>query len=126
MLSSQSKALKHNRCRGDWFLLPWIHLLSSLACYPSGLLVGEYVLSPESQSPDPVGSITGDRLHTAALLHNHAYVGFHNLCDLSNLAMYRRNTQSEDILFPLTYKLISTAKCYAPGVFQRASLSHPR
>lgn len=37
------------------------------------------------QSSDPVAPKTGDRLHTAALLHDHVYVGFHDLCDLSNL-----------------------------------------
>lgn len=41
-------------------------------------------------SPDPVGSITGHRLDAAALLHYHVYVGFHDLCDLSNLQMYRQ------------------------------------
>lgn len=39
-----------------------------------------------NQSPDPVAPITGHRLHTAALLHNHVYIGFHDLGDLSNLA----------------------------------------
>lgn len=39
-----------------------------------------------SRSPDPVGSITGHRFDTAALLHDHVYVRFHDLRDLSNLA----------------------------------------
>lgn len=52
--------------------------------------VAECVLwSCLAESPDPAGSITGYRLHTAALLHDHVYVGFHDLGDLSNLPMYR-------------------------------------
>lgn len=37
------------------------------------------------QSSDPVASKAGHRFDTAALLHNHVYVGFHDLRDLSHL-----------------------------------------
>lgn len=54
--------------------------------------VAECVLwSCLAESPDPAGSITGYRLHTAALLHDHVYVGFHDLGDLSNLRGFKEH-----------------------------------
>lgn len=48
------------------------------------------------QSSDPAAPETGDRLHTAALLHDHVYVGFHDLCDLTNLETEKADNQSLD------------------------------
>lgn len=60
-------------------------ILSPCLLVSRHMVVAECILCPVG-SPDPVAPIAGDRLHTAALLHNHVYVGFHDLCDLSNLA----------------------------------------
>lgn len=43
------------------------------------------------QSSDPAAPEAGDRLHTAALLHDHVDVGLHDLCDLTNLETNRQN-----------------------------------
>lgn len=96
-----SQAVKVSACTvfvfvldGVWFCLfvqGILSLFSFLLC-PSKLrctVAESILLCLYSKSPDPVGSITGDRLHAAALLHNHVYVGFHDLCDLSNLEMYK-------------------------------------
>lgn len=46
-------------------------------------------------SSDPAAPETGDGLHTAALLHDHVDVGFHDLGDLTNLEAHRQTRQSK-------------------------------
>ena len=63
----------------DFFHLPLLLLIQS----QSGC--GVHTRPRRSGSPDPVGSVAGDGLDAAALLHDHVDVGFHDLCDLSHL-----------------------------------------
>lgn len=97
------------------------------------------------QSSDPAAPETGDRLHTAALLHDHVYVRFHDLCDFTNLEINRQSRPSKSgpssfffenktggtlflfwiILFFLG-ALIAQNSDEVPGAFQRTSPSRPQ
>lgn len=85
-------------------------------------------LSRSLPSPDPVAAVAGDRLHAAALLHDHVNVGFHDLCDLSDLATQgERRHLKHPRNFPENVQLEQQPHVIvnAPVAFQRTSRARP-